>query len=131
SDGNCVNAIGVTSGGLPHPRFYGTYPRVLGHYVAELGLLPLERAIHKMTGGPAKALKLRDRGLLRERGGAEVAVLDPADFRERATYDAPHQYPSGARTTVIVNGMLVVRDAAHTGATPGRVLRRAADGSVD
>ncbi len=130
SDGNCVCATGVTGGGLPHPRFYGTYPRVLGHYVGELGLLPLERAIHKMTGGPARALKLKDRGLLKAGWRADLALFDPADFKERATYAAPHQYPSGARTTVIVNGAIVVRDAAHTGATPGRVLRRAADGTV-
>ncbi|HUA53937.1 MAG TPA: D-aminoacylase [Candidatus Sulfotelmatobacter sp.] len=127
SDGNCVCATGVTSGGLPHPRFYGTYPRVLGHYVEELGLLPLERAIYKMTGGPARALGLRDRGLLKEGWRADLALFDPTDFKERATYDQPHQYPSGARTTVIVNGTVVVRDATHTGATPGVVLRRAAD----
>ncbi len=130
SDGNCVSVTGVTSGGLPHPRFYGTFPRVLGHYAGELGLLPLERAIHKMTGGPARALKLKDRGLLKAGWRADVTLFDPADFHERASYDAPHRYPSGARTTVIVNGTIVVRDAAHTGATPGRVLRRAADGLV-
>jgi N-acyl-D-amino-acid deacylase len=130
SDGNCVSTAGVTSGGMPHPRFYGTFPRVLGHYTHELGLLPLERAIHKMTGGPAKALRLRDRGRLAVGHYADLTLFDPADFKERATYEAPHQYPSGARTTVIVNGTIVVDQASHTGATPGIVLRRGADGSA-
>ena len=130
SDGNCVSTTGATSGGMPHPRFYGTFPRVLGHYAHTLGLLPLERAIHKMTGGPAKALRLRDRGRLAVGYRADLTLFDPADFEERATYDAPHRYPSGARTTVIVNGTIVVDHASHTGATPGVVLRRSPDGTV-
>jgi N-acyl-D-amino-acid deacylase len=83
-----------------------------------------------MTGGPAKALRLRDRGLLREGYRADIAIFDPDDFRDMATYADPHRYPSGPRTTVIVNGTVVVDNAVHTGATPGRVLRRASDGSV-
>jgi N-acyl-D-amino-acid deacylase len=130
SDGNCVATYGVVSQGMPHPRFYGTFPRVLGHYVHEERLLPLELAIHKMTGASAKALKLADRGLLREGFAADVAIFDPADFQERATYAKPHQYPSGPRTTVIVNGAVVVDAATHTGTLPGKVLRRAADGRV-
>jgi N-acyl-D-amino-acid deacylase len=130
SDGNCVATYGTVSQGLPHPRFYGTFPRIIGHYVGELGLLPLEFAIHKMTGASARALKLRDRGLLREGYRADVSVFDPADFRDRATYAEPHQYPSGNRTTVIVNGTIVVEDANHTGALPGKVLRRGRDGQV-
>jgi N-acyl-D-aspartate/D-glutamate deacylase len=130
SDGNCVATEGVTGQGLPHPRFYGTFPRVLGHYVHELGLLPLERAIHKMTGATARALRLFDRGLIAPGYRADVTLFDPADFRERATYDEPHRYPSGPRTTVIVNGTIVVDEARHTGALPGRVLKRAADGRV-
>ena len=93
-------------------------------------MLPLEAAIHKMTGATARALKLKDRGLLREGFRADVAIFDPADFRDRATYADPHQYPTGARTSVIVNGTLVVENAAHTGALPGRVLRRDASGAV-
>jgi N-acyl-D-amino-acid deacylase len=130
SDGNCVATYGTVSQGLPHPRFYGTFPRVIGHYVGELGLIPLELAVHKMTGATAQALKLRDRGLLRKGYRADVTIFDPADFRDRATYADPHQYPSGSRTTVIVNGAIVVADAAHTGALPGRVLRRDRDGRV-
>ena len=97
---------------MPHPRFYGTFPRIIDHYVRERGALPLELAIHKMTGATARALKLKDRGLLREGYRADVAIFDPADFRDRATYADPHQYPSGARTTVIVNGTLVVENAS-------------------
>lgn len=130
SDGNCVATYGIVSQGLPHPRFYGTFPRIIGHYVDELGVLPLERAIFKMTGGTARALNLSDRGLLRDGFRADIAIFDPADFKERATYADPHQYPSGARTTVIVNGVLVVENARHTEALPGRVLRRAIDGRV-
>ena len=130
SDGNCVATYGTVSQGMPHPRFYGTFPRIIGHYAGELGLIPLELAVHKMTGATARALKLRDRGLLRENFRADVTVFDPANFSDRATYADPHQYPSGTRTTVIVNGTLVVEDATHTGALPGKVLRRDGDGRV-
>ena len=82
-----------SSQGMPHPRFYGTFPRIIDHYVRERGVLPLELAIHKMTGATARALKLTDRGLLREGYRADVAIFDPADFRDRATYADPHQYP--------------------------------------
>jgi len=130
SDGNCVATYGIVSQGMPHPRFYGTFPRVIGRYVHEQKLLPLESAINKMTGATANALKLRDRGLLEQRMRADVMLFEPDHFTDRATYSDPHQYPTGARTTVIVNGTIVVENAAHTGATPGRVLRRAADGRV-
>ncbi|MDB5904610.1 MAG: N-acyl-D-amino-acid deacylase, partial [Betaproteobacteria bacterium] len=130
SDGNCVATYGTVSQGLPHPRFYGTFPRVIGRYVKEHNVIPLEAAIHKMTGATAKALNLADRGLLRPGMRADLALFDPDDFTDRATYADPHQYPSGERTTVIVNGTLVVENAQHTGATPGRVLRRSADGAV-
>jgi N-acyl-D-amino-acid deacylase len=130
SDGNCVATYGTVSQGLPHPRFYGTFPRIIGHYVGEQGAIPLELAVHKMTGATARALKLRDRGLLREGYRADVTIFDPADFKDRATYADPHQYPTGKRTTVIVNGTLVVENATHTGALPGVVLRRDRDGYV-
>jgi N-acyl-D-amino-acid deacylase len=130
SDGNCIAPYGQVGQGLPHPRFYGTFPRVIGHYVGEERVLPLERAIAKMTGASARALGLEGRGLLREGFHADVAIFDPADFKDRATYEKPHQFPSGARTTVLVNGVLVVENARHTGALPGRVLRRGRDGAV-
>jgi len=130
SDGNCVATYGIVSEGMPHPRFYGTFPRVIGRYVHDERLIPLEQAIYKMTGGPAQALKLRDRGLLKEGYRADIAIFDPNDFRDEATYANPHRYPTGTRTAVIVNGTIVVEKAAHTGATPGMVLHRNADGTV-
>ena len=130
SDGNCVATYGTVSQGMPHPRFYGTFPRVLGRYVHQQKVLPLEAAIHKMTGATARALKLADRGLLKPGWRADITLFDPADFIDRASYADPHQYPTGARTTVVINGTVVVENAAHTGATPGKVLRRAADGTV-
>ncbi len=130
SDGNCVADYGVVAQGMPHPRFYGTFPRIIGQYVHEQRLLPLEAAIHKMTGATARALKLKDRGLLAPGYRADVAIFDPADFRDEASYADPHRYPSGTRTSVIVNGIVVVDNTVHTGATPGMVLRRDADGRV-
>ena len=130
SDGNCVATTGTVSQGMPHPRFYGTFPRIIDHYVREKAVLPLSAAIHKMTGATARALKLADRGLLREGFRADIAIFDPGDFRDRATYEDPHQYPTGARTSVIVNGTLVVENATHTGALPGMVLRRDREGRV-
>jgi N-acyl-D-aspartate/D-glutamate deacylase len=130
SDGNCVATTGTVSQGMPHPRFYGTFPRIIDQYVREKTVLPLSAAIHKMTGATARALKLADRGLLREGFRADVAIFDPADFRDRATYEQPHQYPTGTRTSVIVNGTLVVENATHTGALPGKVLRRDREGRV-
>ena len=130
SDGNCVADYGVVSQGMPHPRFYGTFPRIISHYVGKLGALPLELAIHKMTGASARALKLKDRGLLKEGFRADITIFDPTDFCDRATFAEPHQYPTGSRTTVLVNGTPVVENAAHTGALPGMVLRRSGDGRV-
>jgi N-acyl-D-amino-acid deacylase len=130
SDGNCVATYGTVSQGLPHPRFYGTFPRIISRYVRELGLLSLEVAVHKMTGAAARALKLKDRGLLRQGYRADLTIFDPGDFCDRATYTEPHKYPSGARTTVLVNGTIVVENAAHTDALPGSVLRRDQTGAV-
>jgi N-acyl-D-amino-acid deacylase len=130
SDGNCVATTGTVSQGMPHPRFYGTFPRIIDHYVREKAVLPLPAAIHKMTGATARALKFADRGLLREGFRADITIFDPTDFRDRATYKRPHQYPTGARTSVIVNGTLVVENASHTGALPGKVLRRDRNGRV-
>ncbi len=130
SDGNCVAPYGTVGQGLPHPRFYGTFPRVLSRYVREQKLLPLAQAIHKMTGATARALKLKDRGLLREDYCADIVIFDPDDFADRATYAQPHQFPSGAHTCVIVNGVPVVENATHTGALPGKVLRRDPTGAV-
>jgi len=130
SDGMCYSTCGPTAKGSPHPRYFGTFPRVLGYYSGELGVLSLERAVHKMTGASADAMRLADRGYLRPGMRADITIFDPADFRDLATYDKPFQYPSGTRNTVLVNGEIVVRDAKHVGAMPGHVLRRTADGAV-
>ena len=130
SDGNCVAPYGTVSGGMPHPRFYGTFPRIVSRYVREQKSLPLALAIHKMTGATAHALKLKDRGLIAEGFCADIVIFDPDDFVDRATYAEPHQFPSGPRTTVLVNGVLVVENASHTGALPGKVLRRKRTGPV-
>lgn len=126
---SCVAPYGTVGQGMPHPRFYGTFPRILG-YVPDERVLPLELAIHKMTGAIARALKLKDRGLLKEGFRADVVIFDPKDFKDRATYADPHQFPSGTHTSVIVNGTLVVEDAIHTGALPGTVLKRDRTGAV-
>ena len=127
SDGNSLATYGVTSQGMPHPRFYGTFPRVLGHYVRDMSVLSLPLAIHKMTGGSAAALRLRDRGILREGYWADITVFDPKEIGEQATYDDPHQYAKGI-STVLVNGSIVIDDGEHTGELPGKVLRRSSDG---
>lgn len=123
SDATCVAPYGVTGQGKPHPRFYGTFPRLIGHYARDLGLLTLPEAIAKMTGGAAAALGLAGRGVLREGQAADVVLFDPATIIDRATYDDPHLYPAGIGT-VIVNGTVVIDGGEHTGALPGRLLRR-------
>jgi N-acyl-D-amino-acid deacylase len=125
SDGNCVAPYGITGQGKPHPRFYGTFPRIIGHYCQELHLIDLPLAVHKMTGASAKALGFADRGLLKRGNAADVTIFDPAEFRERATYQMPHQYPAGKSTTVLVNGVVTVDHAEHTGALAGKLLKRA------
>jgi len=105
----------------PHPRSYGTFPRVLGRYVREKNTLTLEDAVHRMTGVTAARLQLFDRGLLRPGMKADVAIFDPATIADRATFEKPHQYAVGV-AHVIVNGKLVLRDGKMTAERPGRVL---------
>jgi N-acyl-D-amino-acid deacylase len=123
SDGNAIAPYGITGEGKPHPRYYGTFARTLGPGVRDLRLYDLSRAVWKMTGGSAAALGLADRGLLREGHWADVTVFDPGRIAERGTYDDPHQYATGV-STVLVNGEVVIDGGDHTGALPGRVLRR-------
>lgn len=108
--------------GLVHPRSYGTFPRVLGRYVKD-GVLSLEEAVRKMTSLPAKRLSLEDRGVIRQGAKADLVILNPNTIMDNATFLEPHQYPSGV-LHVIVNGDLVVRDGAYTGALPGEVLKK-------
>ena len=123
--------IGTDAGGVDpdsaksvvHPRSYGSYPRILGRYVREQKLLTLEDAVRKMSGAVASRLGLRDRGLLREGMFADVVVFDDATIIDLATPEKPHQLSRGVEQ-LFVNGVQVVRDGRHTGATPGRSLRR-------
>jgi dihydroorotase/N-acyl-D-amino-acid deacylase len=108
--------------GLAHPRAYGNFPRVLGKYVREEQVIPLEDAIRKMTSAVANRLSLQDRGLVREGMFADLVIFDPDKVADRATYENPHQLSVGIRE-VFVNGVAVVRDGKHTGAKPGRTVR--------
>ncbi len=124
SDGDLI-AFGK---GFPHPRSYGAYPRFLGRYVREKGVIGLEAAIHKMTGVPAAQLGLADRGLLKAGQAADVVVFDPATIIDRATFVQPHQYSEGV-VHLLVNGTPVLSHGYLTGAKPGRPLRLL-DGAV-
>lgn len=122
--------IGTDAGGydpdsatsMAHPRAYGTYPRILGKYVRDEGVLSLEDAIRKMSSAVAIRVGIQDRGLLREGMYADVVVFDPDAIIDRATFADPHQLSVGVRE-VFVNGVGVVRDGRHTGAKPGRIVR--------
>lgn len=122
TDGAGVAPTGVLSHGKPHPRHYGTYPRILGHYVREKGLLTLQEAIHKMTGFPAQRLRFHDRGLLRAGNWADIAVFDPKTIIDRATFLDPHQFSLGIHH-VIVNGVSIVNEEGQNEELPGKVLR--------
>ncbi|MBN2317001.1 MAG: D-aminoacylase [Sedimentisphaerales bacterium] len=108
--------------GVPHPRGYGTFPRILGLYVREKGVLKLEEAIRKMTSYSAQRMNLLDRGLLRPGMMADIVIFDPDRIIDRATFTNPHQYPDGIEY-VIVNGCLVVERGGMTDQRPGRALR--------
>jgi N-acyl-D-amino-acid deacylase len=123
SDGEGRAASGPYGAGKPHPRNYGTCPRLLGHYVRDRGLVTLEEAVRKMTSLPAAKLGLRDRGRLQRGAVADIVVLDPATVTDTATFADPHRYPTGI-PWVLVNGRPVIESGRHTGARPGRVLAR-------
>ena len=118
-----IGTDGIDRGSRPHPRHYGTYPRILGRYVREEGIVGLETAIHKMSGMPATKFRLAGRGFVREGYAADLVVFDPATVLDGATYEAPRDPPVGM-PYVVVNGRLVVRDGAHTHERAGRALRR-------
>jgi len=108
--------------GKPHPRSYGTFARLLGHYVRDEGVLTLPQAVRKMTSLPAQRIGAADRGLLRPGMKADLVIFDPETVIDRATFDEPHQYADGF-SHVMVNGKLVLADGEMTGTRPGRVLR--------
>ena len=122
SDAGASARPGETDGlGLPHPRSYGTFPRILARYVRERGTLSLEDAIRKMTSWPATRMRLADRGLIREGMWADIVVFDLARIQDRATYEEPTLFPEGI-DVVVVNGVVVIEDGRHTEARPGHVL---------
>ena len=122
SDARSIPAEGVFLQRSTHPRAYGTFARLLGKYVREEQVIPLQEAVRRLTSLPAENLRLRRRGRLEQGFFADVAVFDPAGIRDRATYEKPHQYAEGV-VHVLVNGVPVLKNGRHTGALPGRVLR--------
>ena len=121
SDGLALAPYGELSQGCPHPRSYGTFPRFLGHYVRDRGIMDMATAINKCTARCASRLNITDRGLLKRGYRADVTVFDPAGIIDRATFEDPHQYPLGIEH-VIVNGELTVSGGEHTGAAAGLIL---------
>lgn len=122
SDAESMAPEGAFLKSNPHPRAYGNFARVLGHYVRDEGLVTLEDAIHRLTTLPATNLKIKQRGALKPTYFADVVVFDPATIADRATFADPHQYSVGMKH-VFVNGQQVLKDGEHTGAKPGRVVR--------
>jgi predicted methyltransferase len=122
SDAQSMAAEGHFLNTSTHPRAYGNFARVLGKYVRDEGVLPMEAAIHKLSGLPAENLGLRERGALKTGYFADVVVFDPEEIRDHATFEEPHQYATGMMH-VIVNGRQVLAEGEHTGALPGRVVR--------
>ena len=123
SDGSALSIEGPLRSGVPHPRNFGTFPRVLGKYVRDEKVIPLEEAIRKMTSLPAATLNLPDRGTIATGKWADLVIFDPATVRDTATFENPFSYPQGI-DTVIVNGQVVLDEGTHTGTKPGQVLRR-------
>jgi N-acyl-D-amino-acid deacylase len=124
SDAGAAAPYGVLGQSHPHPRAYGTFPRILGTYVRERGVISLEEAIFRMTGLTAWRLGLSDRGLVRPGYKADLVMFDAQQIADLATYDEPHVYPTGIRW-VLVNGQVILRDGERLPVLPGRVLRRA------
>jgi N-acyl-D-amino-acid deacylase len=118
-----IGSDGIAAGSRPHPRLYGTFPRVLGHYARDERLMSVAQAVHRMTGMPAEKFKLGERGFVRAGYFADLVIFDPASIADLGTYENPRQYPSGL-SHVFVNGSAIVADGQHTKARPGRALRR-------
>ncbi|MCK5651576.1 MAG: amidohydrolase family protein, partial [Gemmatimonadetes bacterium] len=123
SDGASIAPTGKAAETRPHPRLYGTCPRVLSYYTRDRGIFDLPTAVRKMTGTPADQAGIGDRGRIARGKKADLVVFNAADVKDEATFDDPHQYPTGIEY-VVVNGRLVIENGQHTGARPGRVLRK-------
>lgn len=122
SDAGSISNEGVFLNSNPHPRAYGSFARLLGKYVRDEKLIPLEEAIRRLTSFPAGNLKIKKRGLLKEGYFADIVVFDPETIQDNSTFQEPHQYSTGV-SHVLVNGIHVLKDGEHTGAKPGRVVR--------
>jgi N-acyl-D-amino-acid deacylase len=122
SDGGAWAPYGPLSAGSPHPRTYGAFPRVLGHYARDRNVLSLQEAIRKMTSAPARRLRLEGRGELAVGAFADLVAFDPSTVADQATFEQPHQYPRGI-PHVLVNGTFAIRDGEHTDSRSGRVVR--------
>jgi N-acyl-D-amino-acid deacylase len=122
SDGSALATSGPLRNGVPHPRNFGTFPRVLGKYVREEHVLSLEEAVRKMSGLTAQQMHIVDRGLIKDGMAADLVVFDPATIADKATFTDPFQYSVGV-STVIVNGRIVLDNGRHTGERPGVVIR--------
>jgi len=122
SDGSALATSGPLRAGVPHPRNFGTFPRVLGKYVREEHVLTLEQAVHKMTGLTARQMHIADRGVIKDGLAADLVLFDPATVADRATFTDPFQYPVGI-STVVVNGRVVLDGGRHTGQRPGVIIR--------
>lgn len=123
SDGNAVAPYGKLGSGKPHPRFYGTFPRVLGKYARKEHIFDLATAVQKMSSMPAKQLGLKKRGRIAIDNFADIVIFDPAVVIDKATFTDPHQYPEGI-SHVLVNGVLTIDQGKHTGQAGGAVLRK-------
>lgn len=113
--------VGIFGEGAPHPRQYGAFARVLGHYVRERGIITLEEAVRKMSSQTARRLNIHDRGLITKGYYADIAVFDAGEIIDKATFEDPHNYAVGMKY-VLVNGQLVVADGEHTGRRPGKII---------
>ncbi|MFH1155135.1 MAG: D-aminoacylase [Pseudomonadota bacterium] len=123
SDGRSIAPYGPSGKSPVHPRYYGTFPRVLGNYVRDRKVISLEQAVHKMTGMPAAKLGLKDRGLVQKGMAADLVLFDPDTVRDQATFADPHRYAAGI-SHVFVNGKAVLLNGSHTGNLPGKRLFR-------
>ena len=121
--GAMIGSDGVPFSKRPHPRLYGTFTRVLGHYARDEGLFSFEEAVRRMTSHPAAEFGLAGRGVLEPGAIADIAIIDPATVKDTATYDAPTKTSEGV-SAVFVSGQCVYQEGTSTGARPGRVLRR-------
>ncbi len=122
SDAGSYATEGVFLFQSTHPRAYGSFARLLGKYVREEKVISLEEAIRRLTSLPAKNLRIKKRGLLKNGYYADVVIFDPKKIKDNATFQKPHQYATGM-IHVFVNGQQVLKDGEHTGALPGRVVR--------